>query len=169
MTELSADRARELLSYDPATGVIVWRVNRGGTARTNEPAGAIDRQGYAHIKIDGRDYFAHRIAWLLTTGAWPLAQIDHINGLKADNRLSNLREASQAENMRNRPMYRNNETGFKGVTFNKRDGRWQARIKRDGKLIHLGQFKSPEDASAAYAEEAAKLHGEFVHSGLEAK
>ena len=98
------------------------------------------------------------------TGEWPKDQIDHINGIRTDNRFTNLREATTAENTRNGLISKNNTSGFKGVCFHKDTGRWQAKIFINGKGRHLGLFDTAEAAANAYDAAAAKLHGEFART-----
>lgn len=157
---LTADRLRELLNYDPGTGVFTRKVGRAGNAKEGEVAGYRSRKGYRVIKIDCRPYKAHRLAWLYETGAWPADLIDHINGIKDDNRFVNLREATNAENIQNAKRFKSNSSGFKGVSFLR--GRWSSRIRIGGKSKWLGWFYTPEEAYAAYISAAEKYHGEFA-------
>jgi hypothetical protein len=146
-----------MVTYDPDTGEFQWF---RGFRRCEKRGGSIKKDGYRYIAMHKRRYLAHRVAWALVTGEWPQCQIDHINGIRGDNRFSNLRLATCAENMRNRPMAKNNTTGFKGVGKTPK-GRYCARIGVAGKSLHLGTFDTPEAAAAAYAAESARLHGEF--------
>jgi hypothetical protein len=156
--KLTAERLRELLTYDPDTGLFIRRVNRQGRwGKAGTVAGHINPHGYRVIWI-GANYMAHRLAWLYVHGALPEGQLDHINQDKTDNRMENLRLVTHAENMQNRPHQRNNVSGFKGVAPCRRTGRWQALICSNNKQIHLGFFDTPELAHAAYCEAAARLH-----------
>ena len=110
---------------------------------------------YRRIQLDGRKYKAHRLAWLYLFGEWPKGQIDHINRNSLDNRIANLRDVSQSENQHNRPEQANNTSGVKGVHWHKQKMRWQAAIRINGKLIHLGLFGTKEEA--AYARFHAEL------------
>jgi len=124
-------------------------------------AGSLKRQGYIIIKIDGKCYRAHRLAFLVAHGHLP-KELDHINGDPSDNRIANLREATRRENKRNSGKYSNNKSGFKGVCWHKSRGKWRADAQdANGKQIHLGLFTTPEAASAAYNDFAMKLHGDF--------
>jgi hypothetical protein len=118
--------------------------------------------GYWGIGIEGRSYAAHRLAWLYVTGEWPKDQIDHINCTRADNRFSNLREATNAENSKNSKISKNNTSGFKGVSWDQRNKKFIASIGVGGKLLYLGRFRDPRAASQAYREAAEKHHGEFA-------
>jgi len=162
--DLRADTLRELLDYDAATGIFRWRCGRRGTVRKGNVAGKVaSRDGYVLIKIKGIDYRAHRLVWLHVHGNWPNLHIDHINGDVADNRLSNLREATDSQNLANSRRHRDNSSGFKGVT-KLPHGKWMARIRHHRKLFHLGTFDTPEMAHNAYVEAANKLFGEFARA-----
>lgn len=159
---LQAERLRELLAYNHDTGVFTWRVRRG-PSRAGSVAGSKQSNGYLHIMIDGRDYKAHRLAWLHVHGSWPVEHIDHINGDPADNRLANLRDATQSQNMKNSRLQLHNTSGFKGVSRNR--GRWIAHIRHEGRLINLGRFDTAEAAHAAYVAAAIRLAGEYANDG----
>lgn len=154
---LTADKARELLSYNAETGVLRWR-KPIGSAKAGAVAGCIKRSGYCYIKIAGKGYFAHRLAWLITFGEWPKEQLDHRNGDCHDNRLANLREATCAENQQNLPPRGSSTSGHLGVTWCKGSHKWQARITLHGHLEHLGYFDDPERAALAYREAKLRLH-----------
>lgn len=153
---VTAERLRELLDYNPATGVFKWKPT--AQKRTKGlVAGSKHRGWYWIIAIDKRQYLAHRLAWLYVHGRWPLDQIDHVNGIRFDNRIANLREATTIQNRQNR---KPKVAGLKGVW--KYYNRWRARIYANGKCIWLGTFSTQEAASAAYREAAIKHHGEFA-------
>jgi hypothetical protein len=114
-----------------------------------KPAEVINTIGYAVIRIDGIQYLAHRLAWLVSSGSWPVDQIDHINGCRSDNRLSNLREVTNLQNNLNKGIRKNNKTGVVGVSFDSRKKKWRARFKAAGKEIFLGYFDSKELAEIA--------------------
>ena len=153
-------RLKQLLDYDPATGVFVWKVSRRGH-RAGAVAGTKRPDGYNQIRIDGSVYYAHRLAWLYITGKWPTEQIDHRNRTPADNRFINLREASPSENARNSSKPAANTSGHKGVYRDVTCGKWRAQIMVDGVRVHLGLFDLLEEAAAAYAEASAQHHKEF--------
>lgn len=156
--KLTAERVRELFHYDPETGVFTRRISRQGQhGRVGEIAGYLKPCGYVNIWI-GANYMAHRLAWLYVYGEWPNGQIDHINRVRNDNRIGNLRVVTHAQNMENRKVQRNNTSGYTGVYPDRCGRRWTARISSKGKWLYLGSFRSAEEASAAYRKAAAELH-----------
>lgn len=151
---LSVERLREVLDYDPTTGEFRWR--RG---RYKGIAGAVMKLGYRTISVGGGRFYAHRLAWFYVHGAWPPDQVDHLNGDRDDNRLSNLRLATNKQNIENRHRVRSDSrSGLRGVQIHKQTGRWRARIKVAGRYRHLGLFDSPEEASRAYLAAKQELH-----------
>lgn len=155
-SDLTADRLRDVLHYDPETGVFTWRQSRGGV-RVGDPAG-MDERGYRRIMIGGRFYFAHRLAWLYVTGSWPLDLIDHRNGVGDDNRWANLRECNTAQNAQNISSKTRARSGLKGVYWHAQRQKWQAQIEHLGKKMSLGLYLSKEEAHSAYLKAKAKLH-----------
>jgi hypothetical protein len=147
---LTAERLRELLAYDPETGAFTWRVRSGGKSTVGSPAGCDDASGYRKIRVDGRNYYGHRLAFLHMTGTWPQDQADHINRDRADNRWANLREADRSLNARNTGARQRNKLGVKGV-HRIPGGSFRAAIHCDGQTRRLGCFSTIEEASAAYA------------------
>jgi hypothetical protein len=145
--ELTQKRLKELLSYDQNTGLFYWKVSRRGV-KQGTVAGTKTKRGYIQIRIDGKSYLAHRLTWLFFYGEWPKQHIDHINHNTSDNRIDNLREASQQENTKNRSKNKNNTSGISGVHWDKKSNKWQARIGVNGKRIHLGFFDNKEEAIA---------------------
>jgi hypothetical protein len=162
--EVPIERLHELFSYDPATGIITNRKHRLKTFIGKE-AGWITPKGYRSINVGRRGIRAHRIAFAMTFGRWPSGEIDHINGVRGDNRICNLREATSAENCRNAKTRRDNSSGLKGVHKHPLSGRWGARITVNKKTRNLGYFDTANEASEAYRN-AADLHfGEFANHG----
>lgn len=156
--DLTAARLREVLHYDPETGLFTWLVDTH-RRRKGFPAGSKRPDGYFHIGIDGGRYLAHRLAFLYMTDQWPEFQADHENVRPSDTRWCNLRPATASQNQQNKRVYKNNRCGFRGV-FKKRN-RWGAKLMINRKTINLGYFKTPEEAAAA------RLNGErkyFTHS-----
>lgn len=161
MTKLTHARLKELLSYDPQTGVFTRRV-RAAAAHAGTRAGSLRKcDGYWKLCIDDGHYLAHRVAWFYVHGVWPAHTIDHVNGNRLDNRLCNLREATRAENNRNLPRRANNTSGFKGVSKQTNNDTWMAYINVDGRHIHLGTYSTKEQAHAAYRAGSQKYHGSF--------
>jgi hypothetical protein len=159
---ISPTRLRDFLHYDAETGAFTWlRDGRNQAQRAGAPAAASVHQGYRRICIDGVRYLAHRLAWIYVHGEEPIGVIDHINGDGTDNRIANLRPCTQAENLRNSKVSANNRLGLKGVR-QLRHGKYQARIRYDGRSVHLGVFESAEAAAAAYDVAAKAHHGEFA-------
>lgn len=164
MTTITAERLRELVEYDPSTGVFKWRAYRRGM-RHDLVVGCSDDKGYVRMKVDGQRYRGHQLAWLYVTGEWPAMRIDHRDLDKGNNRWDNLRAATNSQNGANRPVLSTNKSGFKGVCWRAREKKWCAQITHDRRVNHLGYFTKPEDAHAAYAQAAGKLHGEFARLG----
>lgn len=154
---------KKVLHYDPDTGVFTWLVSRS-SVKALDLAGTLSK-GYIRIKINRKHYTAHRLAWLYMYGIMPKDGIDHINNIKADNRIINLREATHSENMRNRLLTVRNSTGYKGVAFCKRAKKFKVTITFNLKRIHLGYFIDAKSAALAYEAYGKKLHGEFYCNG----
>lgn len=160
---IQADRLRELLDYDPGTGVFVRRKNLGGIHKGSN-AGSISREGYLRIQLDGKKYLCHRLAWLYIYGRWPIDQLDHINGIRSDNRIENLRECSNSENSQNVRAHKDG-AGMLGATWDKRCGKWLSQICVNGKKIFLGRFDAQEKAHSAYLKAKYQYHGFGVNHG----
>jgi len=142
---LTQKRLKDLLHYDPETGLFKWA--NTGTGRKNTPG--CKENGYLRIKLDGKKYLAHRLAWLYMMGEWPEHEIDHVNGHKSENRFDNLRDVEKCINIQNqRRASKNNAIGYLGVHAVRDKFRSSIRVK--GKLEHLGYFSSPEEAYEAY-------------------
>lgn len=157
-TGLTVDRARELLDYNPENGTITWRF-KVSNRRKGSLAGAKTAGGHLATRIGGRLYRNHRLAWLLVTGCWPLDEIDHINGLRDDNRWLNLREADTFLNRENQHIpTSSNSSGYLGVSWHSRKSRFRARIRTRGKTVLLGYFKDPAEAHQAYLTAKRELH-----------
>jgi len=156
---VTLERVRELLAYDPATGDFTWRITRG-KMNAGEPAGSIWKIGYRFIGIDSRSYLAHRLAWLLMTGAWPTQNIDHINGDRADNRFSNLRDVSQALNVQNqrKPHVDKKSCRLIGATWDKANRNWKAQVIFKKRTVYSARFETAEAAHAAYVEAKRRIH-----------
>ena len=156
-TELTAERLREVLHYNPVTGVFTWRVSRSNVHAGDE-AGSDDGNGYVQIRLFRATYRAHRLAWLYVYGTWPEGMVDHENRNKSDNRIDNLRLADDSQNAQNTPTRSNNRSGYRGVYWHARAKKWAAEINAYGCQKYLGLFGTPEDAHTAYLMAAAGLH-----------
>jgi len=161
---LTAAEARQLLDYNPETGILTWRhLDRSQCASEmawraksrvfGSVAGSIAVNGYRSIAIGAKRYYAHRLAWLIMTGGWPTDDIDHRNGDRDDNRWSNIRAASRSQNHQNRVGREDT-----GASWHERMGRWRAVITLDKKQKHVGYFDTEEEAVAAYREAKALYH-----------
>ena len=158
MPELTVERARELLSYDPETGFLTWLCRRG-RYHQGEVAGFLTPYGYIDIQVDARKHKAHRLAWLLTYGVWPTLDIDHINGNRADNRMVNLREVTRSTNLQNqRASHTDNRLGVIGAYWIEIKKKYRSTIYVSGKQTHLGYYTTPEEAHQAYLTAKRRLH-----------
>lgn len=154
-TELKA-----ILNYDPETGIFRWLIDNSKRCWKGKEAGSINVYGYRIIRINNKAYRASRLAFLYMTGVWPI-QMDHINGIKDDDRWCNLREATAKQNIHNKGLTKRNTTGNKGVTL-RRNGKYEASITLDGKYHRLGYYDTSEEAGQAYETAAKKFHKEFA-------
>lgn len=160
MISLTYERASELLSYDPITGALTWRV-AVCNVKAGDVAGSVDSKGYVGVQVGGRKYSAHRLAWLLMTGAWPTEQVDHRDGVKTNNRWSNLRDVSASVNQQNvrTPRKRSGDLPL-GVRHLPRLAKnpFAATIRVSGKNLHLGCYPTSGAAHAAYVEAKRQMH-----------
>jgi hypothetical protein len=162
---ITADEARSLFSYDAETGEIRWRVSLPGyRSGAGDIAGGVYSCGYRIIGVYRRQYLAHRLAWFIQTGEWPVDEVDHINGRRSDNRWCNLRPATPSQQAINRKSYSNNKSGQKGVTWAKRERKWRAHIAAQGRRLVLGEFRSFEEACAARLDAERLYHGEYARA-----
>ena len=159
---LTQERLKELLDYDPETGVFTWKVKVNRKIVVGSIAGSKNPRGYIKIRIDKIAYSAHRLAWLYMYGCWPAKQIDHINRVKNDNRIENLRDVSQQNNVWNVSTPKHNKSGLMGVCYVKRDNRWLAQIKKNRKTIYIGSFVDANEAHQAYLKVKNSIHNQEV-------
>lgn len=169
---LTAERLRELLHYEPTTGVFTWRVSRVGAPRAGTVAGCMDGQNhhssgfkYWRICIDYRRYRRGRLAWLYVHGCWPSGgSIDHIDGNEGNDAIANLRDATPSQNQYNRHAQKNTPSGLKGVqrVSGSMTNPWRARIVFNKAEKHLGCFSTAREAAAAYDSAARLYFGEFA-------
>lgn len=157
-----AEVLHDLLNYDRETGLFTWKHNRGYKAVAGATAGSLSSSGYVLIMVNMKRYVAHRLAYKMVYGVDPPRLIDHIDGNKANNRISNLRVASSQQNQGNSVIPVNNKSGVKGVSWNKKMQRWVAQIGRGKKRFYLGGFNTKEQAAQAYADAARDHFGAFA-------
>lgn len=150
--EISQEVARRLFDYDPDTGIITRRVDRGKRWKAGDPVSHIARNGYLAVRVDGIMYFAHRLAWLLVHGYFPEGGIDHINKCPSDNRLCNLREISMTCNIRNSRLSKANKSGVKGANWHTRENSYISQITVAGRSIRI---KASQDFVEAVAHRLA--------------
>ena len=140
---------QNLLDYNPISGIFTRKVRTSNRIKAGDQAGSLDKAGYLCIRVNGKTYKAHRLAWLYVSGNLPTGEIDHINGDKADNRIVNLRDVTKSVNQQNRKFVR----GYS------RDGnRWKAQVRFDGKWKHLGCYGTEQEAHAAYLLAKNEVH-----------
>lgn len=159
---------RRFLEFSPETGVVTFKedVGRFGRVKKGAVAGCLDVHGYLQVNIKGRVLKVHRVAWFLHTGSWPIGQIDHVNHIRTDNRIFNLRVVDNAENHKNRPRQINNTSGVVGVTFVDRVKKYRVYITVGGRQKAIGYFDRLEDARKA-REAANKTFGYHQNHGAE--
>lgn len=170
MTEFKGISHKELidtLSYDPETGIFKWKKQVGQRCRIGEKAGCLDNSsGYEKIKVLNKNYKSHRLAWFYVHKVMPLS-VDHINHIRTDNRIENLRNVSHKDNHKNRPVNKNNRSGVCGVNFRTDSNAWIASIRVDGRSIHLGSFRCK--TAAIFARKIAdKKYNFHENHGLKA-
>ncbi len=153
MRKITIEELHRLFSYDPETGVLRHRISGS--------VGSRHHHGYVQFTVGGTTNLAHRIAWEIHYGPWPPDCIDHVNGIRDDNRISNLRLATVQQNCFNRSQPISKTSGVRGVSWSKSRKKWYAQIKRFYKSYSLGYYDSIEEASVAYRKAAMEFHGEF--------
>lgn len=161
---ITQKRLKELLHYDPETGIFKWKIRPANCIQIGDIAGTLNMYGYISILFKRKHYQAHRLAFLYMTGKIP-EEVDHINHTRNDNRWRNLDESSRKANAKNKGIGKNNTSGVVGVYFNKNAGKWKATIKVNGKGVHLGYFEGIEDARKAKKEAEIK-HGFHPNHGI---
>jgi hypothetical protein len=143
---MTLDKLKTILEYDKDTGNFTWKPLKSNGRWANTVAGSVQKDGYIRIHIDEKIYPAHRLAWLYEYGEFPITNIDHIDHVKTNNKISNLRLADYAENQKNRSIDLRNSSGTTGVTFVKRSNKWQAQIGINKTVKYLGSFKNIYDS-----------------------
>lgn len=161
VTKEEEDFIKENLLYDFETGYLWW--NKHGFGRQfDKPAGCLNKVGYIQVRVKSVAYAAHRVAWFLFYGMWPKDQIDHINNVRDDNRIVNLREATSTENHGNMKVRKGGTSKYKGVCWHKQLCKWNVRIMLNYKQIHLGCYDNEEEAALAYNKAALEYFGEYA-------
>ncbi len=155
--EPTAEYLRSVLHYDQESGIFTWKVSTSNSVKVGATAGSLNGHGYLLIQLQSRKYKAHRLAWLYMYSNWPKDQLDHVNRIRTDNRIANLRDVSHKQNGQNRSKPSNNKSGHPGVSWYKRDSKWQVKLKHNYKQIHLGYFTDIEEALSA-RKAAEKLY-----------
>lgn len=176
--DLTAEDLRSILDYDPTTGVFRWKERTDIAGRRDQNAWNTRYAGteagnirptpwggfYRVIRIRGRRYYAHRLAWFYVYGKWPSGRLDHRDGDGLHNWIDNLRPATPVQNARNSKRRNRGRSGFKGVSWKTGRGKWVAQIRDENRNVHLGYFDTPEEAHAAYVEAARERFGEFARA-----
>jgi hypothetical protein len=158
---VTQERLHELFRYDPETGELWHKKKNSNRSIMNRPVGC-KRDGYLVARIDGKTLSLHRVIWVYVYGKLPEYDIDHINMDRADNRLSNLREATRSKNMMNTLAHRDSRSGVKGVCWHKAAQKWFARVSKDGGTINVGLFETKEQAAEAVQKCREKMHQAFT-------
>lgn len=157
--DLTPSRLKEIFCYDPESGLFTRRIDRK-SRKAGSVVGTKRPDGYLKTCVDGKQVLLHRLAWFYVYEKWPLQEIDHINNVRHDNRISNLRDVSPSHNQQNqkRAHKRNKSCGLLGVTWCKKGQHWKAQIAANGKRYELGSFDSPEKAHEAYLQAKREKH-----------
>ncbi len=163
------EKAKELLNYNRTTGQFTWRENCSPRARKGDLAGSRRLDGYnlIGITINGKykTLLAHRLAWFVVNSELP-DTIDHIDGNPSNNSIKNLRSCTNQENQLNKGKQTNNKSGYKGVSWGKRDKKWRVQITHNGKAIYSGYFDCPKEASKVYEAKIRDIHGEYYNDKI---
>lgn len=157
---MTQSELEELFTYDPETGILRWRHCRNAKTPAGRAVGCLNKAGYVVTLISKKNYSVHRLIWTLVYGEEP-EEIDHINGLKGDNRLCNLRSCTRSQNAKNKGLFVSNSTGYKGVHWCNRTKGFVASCKVNRVKKWLGRFPTAAEAHAAYVSYAQAQHGEF--------
>ena len=159
---ITQQKLLDLFEYDPITGWVINRVDRGSRARKGQRAGTENSNGYRVIYVHGKNIREHRIIWCMVYGQFPVSEIDHIDGIRCNNALENLREATPTQNRYNAD-HVVGSSGLRGVSPSNSGLKWRARIRVDGQQILLGLFDTAEEAHAAYINAAERVQSKFAY------
>lgn len=162
--KLTLERFHQVMTYDPETGIFYWVVSGRGRYPGKRAGTVHTKLGYRTISIDKERLLAHRLAWFVMHGVWPPNEVDHKFGVVGDDRISQLRCATHAQNRKNSCRPRTNRSGYTGVTWNKNRRCWQAQIVSDNRYYYLGKYDSPEEAAEARSTAAKEMFGEFART-----
>jgi len=162
MADITQALLHEMLDYNKDSGVFVWKVRSAQKIRVGDIAGTVNAKGYVGIKLFGKRYLAHRLAWMYINGEFPDSFIDHANTVRTDNRIDNLRLSTHQENKRNGKLYKNNTSGFRGVAF--KQNAWVGSLEVGDRRVYVGRFKTAAEASAAVEKQAEKIHSLFYRN-----
>lgn len=157
-----AEYLRSLFAYEPDTGLLRWKVERGGKLPGDIAGAKREENGYLQVSIDNRLYRVHLVIWKMVNGTEPVAMIDHWDTIKGNNRWGNLREATKSQNQANQGPLRTNASGVKGVYWYKAYQCWTSQFTKDGKAYFIGYFDNIEDAKVAYQAKYREVYGEFA-------
>ena len=158
--EITREYLQEYFSYSPSTGDITRLKSQYHPRLAGQVAGCVGNNGYVSIKVNGMRFLAHRLAHVLMTGNWPPEHMDHLNGVRDDNRWKNLRAATRSENLRNSKRYTTNSTGIAGVRWRPDNKKWQARIRNAGRMECLGS--TPDFFEACCRRKSAELKHNYT-------
>lgn len=159
---IAHSRLLELLTYNPLTGLFI-RNTAVGRFKVGSVSGSISTIiGYWEVRVDGKRYLGHRLAWFYMTGEWPPVTIDHENRIRSDNKWSNLRLATKAEQVMNTKLYENNLSGAKGISWDDKNKKWCCEINADGQKHWLGRFDEFDQAKTVLDKKRIELHGQFA-------
>ena len=161
---ITQSELKEVLEYNPDTGVFIWLKSNGPRAKVGNVAGWNINEEYIQISIYGKKYRAHRLAFLYMTGEWPKELVDHINQVKDDNRYINLREATVSQNNINSKKQKNNKSGYRGVYWDNKNQIWRVQIKYKSKHKYLGRYTDIKEAAEVYKKAALELYGKFAET-----
>ena len=156
------ENVKDYLNYNPDTGEFTWIKSPAKIIKVGQKAGSIDKFGYLRIKFKGKKIAAHRLAWYFVYGELPEKELDHINRIKTDNKISNLRLCTRAENITNTSKRKNCSSEHKGVCWHKRVGKWGASVRVNTILIHIGYYNTEIEAAEAYNEKVLQHYGDFA-------
>lgn len=161
---ITQEYLKSILEYNIDTGDFTWKVKKSFRTIIGSIAGTLHHSGYRNILINRKSYISHRLAFLYVYGNFPILEIDHINGIKDDNRLENLRECTRQQNSFNKAKPIRNSSGYKGVSWHKSANKYIAQYTLHGKSNYIGLYNTAEEASKAYQAKAKQIQGIFYYN-----